>query len=273
MPWLGGGPRVVTLAFVEIYIARRLVRITHEFSKNFWEIGSGSYLERIEEMRESLKRVVEESSYLGLKLTNISARKLVAELNDLSNEELRCRIKEMRNRFWDETDSLSFLYIEEEKLRSYQNPTKGWEDIIGRFPETVGDIEEASKCLALSRYAASIFHGLQVVEFGLIDLGYFIGVADPKSGWTSVSNALRKIVGKKYEERTQFERDNFNFLEQVQATVEALKNAWRNKVSHAQGRLALMTPDSSPDIAGDILSAVKTFMRRLSEGLPPRIVK
>ena len=93
---------------------------------------------------------------------------------------------------------------------------------------------------ALEIYPAAVFHSIQIVEAGLIELGKFISVEDPKSGWTAVANKLKKIVSSKHEDRTKFERQNFEFIEQVKGTVEALKNAWRNKISHAEGKLLLM---------------------------------
>jgi hypothetical protein len=71
-----------------------------------------------------------------------------------------------------------------------------------------------------------------------------------------------------YNARTDFERDNYQFLEQVHATAEALQVAWRNKISHAQGRLVLVSKDFSPEIAEEILFATRAFMRRLAGGLP-----
>jgi hypothetical protein len=153
---------------------------------------------------------------------------------------------------------------------TYDRWFKGWELMIDRFPDTLGDIEEMQKCFALSRYPASVFHSIQVIEAGLIELGTFIQVDDPKSGWTAIANALKKLVSKRREDLTDFEKRNFQFLEQVQGTVEALKNAWRNKVSHVQGRIILMTKDFSPEIAEEILLASRSFMRGLATGLPPR---
>jgi hypothetical protein len=150
----------------------------------------------------------------------------------------------------------------------YRRWPKGWEWILARFPGTENDIEEAHKCFALARYPASVFHSIQVIEVGLIGLGTFIGVADPKSGWTAVARELQKIMSKRHEELTDFEKQNFQFLEQIQGTVEALKNAWRNKVSHAQGRIILMTREFNPEIAEEILLATRAFMRGLANGLP-----
>jgi hypothetical protein len=175
---------------------------------------------------------------------------------------------ELQGRLIDETAFRKFFSLNTKEAEMYNSPRKGWSEIIERFPNTIGDIEEASKCFALSRYAAAIFHSVQVVEFGLIELGKLIGVTDPLSGWTATTNRLQGIIKKGHESRTPFERQNFAFLEQIHGTVEGLKNAWRNKISHAQGKLTLLTADFSPDVAEEILLATRAFMRRLATDAP-----
>jgi hypothetical protein len=92
---------------------------------------------------------------------------------------------ELQGRLIDEMEGKSFWAMSLGEAELYSSPRKGWEKIIERFPDAVDDIEEASKCLALSRYAAAVFHSIQVVEAGLIQLGTYIGVNDPRSGWTA----------------------------------------------------------------------------------------
>lgn len=185
-------------------------------------------------------------------------------------EPLQALLHEFRGRMADELKARECFLLSLSEAHHYKEPRKGWESIIARFPNTATDIEEASKCLALSRYIAAVFHSLQVVELGLIELGTFIGVNDPLSGWTAVSQRLKRIIDTKYQDRTEREKENSAFFEQVQGTVEALKNAWRNKVNHAHGKLTLMAgEDFHPDIAEEILFATRAFMRRLAEGLPP----
>ncbi len=58
------------------------------------------------------------------------------------------------------------------------------------------------------------------------------------------------------------------FLEQVQGTIQALQFAWRNKVSHAHGKLTVMTGDFNPEVAEEILYASRAFMRRLATDAP-----
>jgi Skp family chaperone for outer membrane proteins len=176
--------------------------------------------------------------------------------------------QELHGRIEDEMKYRSCWALTLKEGEIYRSWSKGWEHILVRFPDTRNDIEEAQKCFALARYPASVFHSIQVIEVGLIDLGTFIGVADPKSGWTAVANELKKIVSKRHAELTDLEKQHFQFLEQIQGTVEALKNAWRNKVSHVQGKIVLMTREFNPEVAEEILLATRAFMRGLDSGLP-----
>jgi hypothetical protein len=206
---------------------------------------------------------------LGLKASVNTIFKLqdVLSKTPISFGEVRSLAAELHGRLIDEMKETFVLTLSVSEAEHYKNPRKDWEKIIDRFPDVVNDIEEARKCFALARYTGAVFHSLQIIEAGLTELGKFINVPDPKSGWTAVTKELKKIVDKKYNDQTKFEKDNFDFLEQVQGTAEALKNAWRNKISHAQGRLILLSTEFTPEIAEEILFATRAFMRRLAEGL------
>jgi hypothetical protein len=160
-----------------------------------------------------------------------------------------------------------FLALQHDRKQYFDSPRAGWEQVIERFPDCVSDVEEMNRCFALSRYGASVFHSIQAIEHGLIAVGDWLGVKDPTSGWTAVSNELKRIVGKKYSDRSQFEKDHFEFIEQLQGTVEALKNAWRNKISHATGRIKIGS-EFIPEVAEEILMASRSLMRRLATDLP-----
>jgi hypothetical protein len=176
---------------------------------------------------------------------------------------------EFIERLVDEGYASVFFALSPRESNLFRAPRQGWTVAIERFPSIVDDVEEASKCLALSRYTAAVFHSVQIIEAGLIELGGFLKVSDPQSGWTAVALSLKKIIERSHKDRTRFERKNFKFLEQIYGTIEGLKNAWRNKISHAHGKMTVMTVDFSPDVAEEILFASRAFMRRLAEGLPP----
>jgi hypothetical protein len=178
------------------------------------------------------------------------------------------RLKEVNGRLESELSHRIFLHLRSDRQKFFDEPRAGWEEVIDRFNETITDIEEMSRCFALSRYPAAVFHSTQIVEAGLLRLGPLIGVEDPKSGWTAVSNSLAEIIKKKPEQRTVFETNNFSFLEQVNGTVMTLRHAWRNKISHVQNRIVLMTGEFSPDVAEEIIMASRAFMRRLATEMP-----
>ena len=182
-------------------------------------------------------------------------------------------IKEVRPRMIDEMSTKLFLQLPSSKRAYFDTPLKGWDEVAGRFPETIRDIEEMSRCFSLSRYPAAVFHSLQAVESTLIHLGVFLMVRDPKSGWTSVCNELSRIVtGTKFTQLQDYEKRHFAFLEQVHATATCLKNAWRNKIDHSMNKLTLLTADFSPDIAEEIILASRSFMRRLAAELPQGVI-
>jgi hypothetical protein len=220
---------------------------------------------------EEFSQLASMCSALGLAGAAASAEKLVAFYGQQkpTYKGQADLFAELKGRLVDEKRKRIFFVLTLKETEFYSKPLLGWEPIVSRFPSILNDLEEASKCLALSRYAAAVFHSTQIVEAGLIELGTFLKVTDPLSGWTAVSKALTSVIAKNHNQRTPFEKRNFPFLEQVQGTVASLKNSWRNKISHAQGRLVLMTTDFSPEIAEEILMATRSFMRRLTDDLPP----
>src|SRR6185437_12242325 len=175
---------------------------------------------------------------------------------------------EFSGRFKDEMQSRIVLALSLVEGKLVLSPREGWQEIIGRFPDCATDIEEAQYCYALQRYAGAVFHSLQVVEIGLIELGRVIVATDPQTGWNATTKRLEAILKTKYPDRTPFQQQHQKFLEQIAATIELLKSAWRNKVSHAQDKLVLLRTDFTPAIAEEILIATRSFMRRLADECP-----
>ena len=219
-----------------------------------------------------LEKIIEECNAIsGLEVSIICAEEMHRWLNaNRETKEFGRQVAGLRDTIRRELETKFVFTLTAAQADHYINFRKDWELIYERFPEALIDIEEARKCFALGRYAAAVFHTLQIIEHGLLELGQLIGVSDPKSGWTAVSKELTKIVEKKRDLRSDFEKENFSLIEQLQATVEALKNAWRNKISHAQGRLTPVNSEFTPDIAEEIIFATRAFMRRLVELLPSK---
>jgi hypothetical protein len=211
----------------------------------------------------------------SLPMTSLSVNRLLQHLRNpvymdsMSSDTLANLLTELQGRMEDELSLMLYFQLPANRREMFDTPLVGWEEVAERFPPAISDIEEMHKCFALSRYPAAVFHSTQVIECGLIDFGKFLQIADPKSGWTAVSNELEKIVVKtKPQDRSEFHKRHLPFLEQMHGVVIPLKSAWRNKISHSQGRLVLMTSDFSPDVAEEIVIASRSFMRRLATELP-----
>ncbi len=170
---------------------------------------------------------------------------------------------EFDGRMTDQMQNRMFLSLTLSESGMFLDPLSGWKEVVDRLPETQRDIEEARKCQALARYAAAVFHSLQVAEHGMVALGDAFGVTDPIKGWTATRNKLDSIIRKKYPDRTELEKRNTQFIEQIQATITSVNNAWRNKVSHANDKLLLLTADFTPEVTEEIITATRSLMRRL----------
>jgi len=157
-----------------------------------------------------------------------------------------------------------YVGISQDRKAAYCESLKGWEDITEVFSSATEDIEEMNKCFALCRYSATVFHSLMVTEHGLVKLGSLIGVTDPKLGWDASYRKLAEIVNNGRNANTT--GLDFDFLEQVNGCVQAMKFAWRNKVNHATGKPVLMGGGFAPYVAEEIILATRGFMRRLAEG-------
>jgi hypothetical protein len=177
-------------------------------------------------------------------------------------------IAEIQSRMSDELRLSLFFQISPDREKYFSEPGEGWKEVIDRFPDAIGDIEEMSKCFALSRYAGAIFHSLLVVERGVIDLGSYIEVTDPKRGWDATTRKLKSLVDGGHNALPPKFAGKFSFLEQMNNQVQAMKSAWRNKVNHVEGKLAVMKPEFTSDIAEEIMMASRAFMRLLATEMP-----
>lgn len=146
----------------------------------------------------------------------------------------------------------------------YSSPLAGWEAIVEVFPDISDDLDEMSKCKAFGRHSASVFHVLLIVEHGLIGLGKFLRVTDPKQGWDATCRALAKILADGRKVAPRHIQRNWDFLELVNKDMQSMKMAWRNKVSHAANKLVVETSDFKPQVAEKIITACHGFMLLLA---------
>ena len=160
-----------------------------------------------------------------------------------------------------------FLFVPSERSRYYVQPMREWEPALSRFPKIAVDVAESSRCFACDRYAGAIFHALLIAEFGVIDVAKTFGVQGDRPGWVALER-LEKIKNKKHSDRSDLEKAHSQFLELVMPLMVAIKDAWRHKISHVENKLEWMDTDFSLQIAEEVISSTRGFMRRLATDLP-----
>jgi hypothetical protein len=208
---------------------------------------------------------------LGLTASARSVEKIlkVYSKNTCETGEFRTLAIELQGRLIDEMRGRIFFSLTGAEAELYVKWWVGWEKIVTRFGNTTRDIEEMNKCFAFSRYTASMFHALHVAEWGAIELGNYIGVADPKKGWAPTERKLTELIKAGHAQLPSYLSGKFEFIEQMGREIDSMVLAWRHKVDHAANHLAIV-PDTefTEDIAEHIIGSVKVFMNRLIEGIP-----
>lgn len=195
-------------------------------------------------------------------IQTLENRKMVitcGELGDcLTNLHTRCE---------DEFKTAFFIHLEPAQAELYQNPDKDWETVSSRFYKMKYNIEESGRCLALERYGASVFHILQVAEYGVIQIAELMEVGGDKPGWAQLK-PLQKLISVPHPDRIPLAQKHSKFLESVLHLAVIVKDNWRHKLDHVDKQTLWMDTDFSPLVAGEIISATRAFMRKLASDLP-----
>lgn len=171
------------------------------------------------------------------------------------------------SRLEDELSLRLFFEVDSRQAEQFKAPLMHWEQIIERFPALRQNIEESSKCFALERYGAAVFHILLVAEYGVIALAKLIKVEGDKPGWGALER-LQKILKVSYKDRSDFEKQHSQLLEDTVPLAFVVKDSWRHKLTHVDNQLVWVDTDFSPQVAEEIVAAARGFMRKLAQDLP-----
>ncbi|HEV2483928.1 MAG TPA: hypothetical protein VGT08_00170 [Terracidiphilus sp.] len=187
---------------------------------------------------------------------------------NLTCGEVRDDLRELRRRFEDDFKPTFFLQLTAKEAEQFQNPLKDdWESIGSRFSKVRFNIEESMKCFALQRYAAAVFHILQVTEYGVIKVADLLEVSEDKPGWGSLQR-LADLISVPHQKRTELAKKHSKLLEGVVPLAMIFKNSWRHKLDHVDNQIVWHETDFSPTAAEEIIMAARAFMRKLALELP-----
>jgi hypothetical protein len=155
----------------------------------------------------------------------------------------------------DDIGGLSCIHVADPAL--YESKEPFGPDVTAKFPNTITDLQEASKCHALNLSTASVFHLMRALDAAMRDFIAALRASVPQDrDWQSYLNASMKPWDGCRPPTNQNgpESRKWHWRHRTCTTV---KLAWRNGVMHPRDSY-------SPEEAREVYDAVKTFIRHLT---------
>lgn len=186
---------------------------------------------------------------IGARSASIAANRLLqqvlSEVPNLSYSAAQMRIIEIESRFADHLVDIKMFVLNQQETILMQ-PVDGLLSVAGHpvegfaqaFPNASFEIEEASKCIALSRSTAAVFHSMRALECGIKAMCVFIGAPDvtkpSEKNWGHILKGIKEKIDEKWPKNTRLKDPMGAKMESLYATLDAVRNPWRNSAMHVE---------------------------------------
>lgn len=209
--------------------------------------------EGIEPNRELLKKMKPECEKISLSGACIQIDFIMTNLPTFTISQYQTHLKSLNNTIYQELNKNLFLYIPSERSKFFNAKQIFGEDVEKVFPLITEDISEASKCLAMDRSTACVFHLMRIMEIGVQLLGTKLGVSlASEKNWQvildQIGAAIKKLHGLKDSKEKEYA--------EAASHLYNVKVAWRNEVMHPKQTY-------TAEEAEKIFDNVKTFIKDL----------
>jgi hypothetical protein len=245
-----------------------LVTLLEHNQETFPDGGSFENVAARERMAETVSTMRDHLELIGNPLAYISADKLQQRLRDAEYQmtfaQVRQSLRDIESRF---ADHLSFvrLFV----LRSEQLPLLGspaellGEPTAERFRTIWFDCGEAAKCIIVLRPTAAVFHCMRILEIGIRAFAAKLAIPDPvkpaQRNWGVFLGQIKAKIDSTYPASDRMPGSEGAFMEALYATLDAVKNPWRNETMHVEG----VYTDAE---ARFILSNTVAFIQKMATG-------
>jgi hypothetical protein len=271
LPWESNRYRLISLYQMYEFIPERLMSINAQFISIMQHLKTRDQDIRVPKdlqifIMKNLLELREQCRPLALK-SSLAQMGRLKHLDMYTVSEAGKGIEELGNRLRDDLEGMQFLYVSPDLQELYARPEENYgTQVITKFREARRDIAESSKCLAMERPTASVYHSMRIAEHGLRKVAKTFGISFPKSFNSSWGQILQQIDHKiKAEElipigkRTAYDRQRIQFYAEAAQHIRHFKEAWRDNVSHARTEYTL-------EEARKVFDAVRHFMQHLAKG-------
>jgi hypothetical protein len=170
----------------------------------------------------------------------------------------------IRRQMISELAGKKFAFIPASVVQFFEQEMLFGEQVSQAFPLANAEIKSAGNCLSVDLNTAAIFHLMRVAELGIRALAKHLNVklrnnqTIEYAQWGTLIHALNdKIAPLGTPPHNRKKTEKLQFYQGVLIEANALKDLWRNPVSHLRGTY-------NSDQARGVFERVKGFMQRLS---------
>lgn len=191
----------------------------------------------IDSMRAHLQLVGDQSAWVAA--NRLHARLMTPE-DGITFGQLKRALEDVESRFSDRLQFIRLFVMWGDQLSLLgSGPELLGQPTADRFTSAWFDAEEAAKCLCLQRPTASVFHCMRIVEIGIRALSARLGIPDPvkpaERNWGVILRTIKEKIDTTFPANKRLPGSEGAFLEAILATLDAIKNPWRNEVMHVEG--------------------------------------
>ncbi|QQV78097.1 hypothetical protein H5J25_05025 [Sphingomonas aliaeris] len=156
---------------------------------------------------------------------------------------------QVTSRLQDEISSRSIILLSGDEARMFSPEIK--KSIQDAFPQTIEDLEEASKCLAFGRFTASVFHLMRGMEGAVKVLCRHLDIVNVDLDWGKLLSAMESKI------KDLPKGENKDKWSESHVHLYHVKQAWRNGTMHPKKTY-------SEEQAVEAFRAVNSFMGHLA---------
>lgn len=207
---------------------------------------------------------------LTMSIVQLDRTRVMLQRRGLRATELREAFLDLTARLTDELELRCVLVLPANKAPYFSAAETLWgAEFQSNFPTAARDLAEAARCFALGLNTATVFHAMRIAEIGIRAVGRCLGIPDPIRGadrnWAVALRKVKDEIDRRWPSAQRLSGDGHTF-EALYASLDAMKNPWRNAAMHVEA-------DYSEEDARAIFDAVGAFMRRVlvrmnEEGCP-----
>lgn len=202
---------------------------------------------------QHLGRLISEISKIGARSALAAANRLRASVERqpiaATYGEVRTAMVDIESRFTDHLWDIKLFVLSQQESVLMQSvdgllsvPDRPIEGFSSAYPKASFEIEEASKCIALGRYTAAVFHCMRALECGIRALSALLEIEDATKpadkNWGKILEKVKDKINDKYPRNTRTPGSVGYKLESLYATLDAVRSPWRNASMHVEATYA-----------------------------------